>query len=275
MSKLSRLLGGKGKRKKPAPLVNPAAAASPFRPPRPSPEGVEAQRQAPQFRGHSDPFPPEIVAQRGSQEPGFLASSGNRPDYQQYEINNPDYAALLRRLFDLTGGSGFKLASEIVPVVSLSASEGVDQVRLFAVLKSPASGAGQLPFFGLVNPAGSGVTLVIERIRLHYLPGSDLRIVKMAGAIELVGVCGQTKASSDLFNWDSRVALKSYSELGVGCTAQMTGLGMLFFDNQGTVTAARAREPGFTILSGESLYIVHQGTALIPPITFEGYEVES
>lgn len=43
-------------------------------------------------------------------------------DYKQYDIQDPRWAESLRKTFDLTGGSGFALASEIVPVMPLTLS---------------------------------------------------------------------------------------------------------------------------------------------------------
>lgn len=91
------------------------------------------------------------------------------------EVTLPQWQQLVRRVFGLTGPGGNipTIAPEITPVVVLQPHSAefrkLRNENLWSAAIAQTSGAAVVGGGGLVNPVGSGVLVVIERIALSFV----------------------------------------------------------------------------------------------------------
>ncbi len=168
-------LFGRKKRKRPLPPAPTTPTGIPLAAPPPSRiheiplEQASTLVQWEQTQGAPpDAYRPPIVAQRGAQR-------GGSSDYEQYDIGNARFANQLRRDFDLTGPSRFALASEIVPVLTLDASDLAIPFIYFGEAPAEAAAFARISVRAVVNAITINAIEMLTgtRIGIHLDAGED------------------------------------------------------------------------------------------------------
>lgn len=147
------------------------------------------------------------TTRRHHQELGFSQDQGT--------VNVSRWATFARRLLNLKGPSLQGLNPEFS--VSISESDRLDYwalagVRPFSQSFALAAAAAKFNLWALVNPANSGLLVVVEQVIFQAAAGDDVQVQMRDAGVQLTAKAGFAEAN--LFPSDSRLIIGAAGSLG-------------------------------------------------------------